>query len=67
METSPLIQRCFSTATKPTFVGADSSFADSIASGEEFEARYANPADRIAALNFISGFCYTQLTDNLQP
>lgn len=38
-------------------------FYQSISSGEELLAKYANLTEGLAALKFIAGFCYTQLTD----
>jgi beta-galactosidase/beta-glucuronidase len=35
----------------------------SVESGEELLANYRNLMEGIAKLNFVSGFCYTQLTD----
>lgn len=38
-------------------------FYESIRSGEELLARYRDLMEGLASLNFLAGFCYTQLTD----
>jgi beta-galactosidase/beta-glucuronidase len=39
------------------------SFYESVRSGEELEKRYRDLMNGLAALVFLAGFCYTQLTD----
>ena len=38
-------------------------FYASVGSGDELLARYQNLMEGLASLNFLAGFCYTQLTD----